>query len=219
MKPVIKYIVFILCICLLISFYGCDASETDPIDIIDDSTDTDTDTDTDTGTAISIDTDDNAAANQTDTGSTVGYFPIEFTTDDLYGNTITEKSFGEKELFFVYLWATWCPSCVVQFPEMAEVMKEYNDRVGFLGLLLDTDTNTDGAINIIESANIQDIFINTDARDPVMNGLVQAIQTGYVPTTAFITADGDMFEPLVGAHGSQYADIIDFILEGHIHDE
>ena len=36
----------------------------------------------------------------------VGFrFPFSFSTEDLYGNTITEESWGKKELYFAYLWS------------------------------------------------------------------------------------------------------------------
>jgi len=34
-------------------------------------------------------------------------FPIEFTAEDLYGNTVTAASFGEKQLYYIYFWGTW----------------------------------------------------------------------------------------------------------------
>ena len=38
----------------------------------------------------------------------IGYkFPFGFSTEDLHGNTVTEETLGEKELFFAYLWAVW----------------------------------------------------------------------------------------------------------------
>jgi len=34
-------------------------------------------------------------------------FPFSFSTEDLQGNTVTEETLGEKELFVAYLWAVW----------------------------------------------------------------------------------------------------------------
>ena len=34
-------------------------------------------------------------------------FPVEFTAEDLYGNTVTAASFGEKQLYYVFFWGTW----------------------------------------------------------------------------------------------------------------
>jgi len=143
-----------------------------------------------------------------------GIFPFSFAVQDIYGNTKTELSMGEKQLFFVHLWATWCPPCVAEMPELAMVAKEYGDRVGFLGLLGDFSENPDGAIAIIESSDKPDFFLTVDAMDAQLSGLLDLVQTGYVPTTVIFTSDGNMFEPLVGAYGMGYAEILDAMLEG-----
>jgi len=145
---------------------------------------------------------------------TWGIFPFSFTVQDIYGNTKTEESMGERQLFFVHLWATWCPPCVAEMPELAEVAKEYGDRVGFLGLLDDFSANPDGAIAIIESSDKPDFFLTVDAKDAQLSGLLDLVQTGYVPTTVIFTSDGTKFEPLIGAYGMGYAEILDAILEG-----
>jgi len=143
-----------------------------------------------------------------------GVFPFSFTAKDLYGNTVTEESLGEKQLFFVHLWGTWCPPCIMEMPDLAVVAREYSDRVGFLGLLNDYSTNLEGAISINESANKPDTFITIDAWLPELNSLLELVQTGYVPTTVIFTSTGEMFEPLIGAYGAGYAAILDEILEG-----
>ena len=148
-----------------------------------------------------------------------GIFPFSFTAQDLFGNTVTEESLGEKQLFFVHLWATWCPPCIVEMPDIAVITEEYSDRVGFLGLLEDFSTNLDGALNIVESANKPDSFINIDARLPELSDLLSLVHTGYVPTTVIITANGEIFEPLIGAYGAAYAAILDMILEGNFTNE
>jgi len=142
-----------------------------------------------------------------------GYFPFSFTAEDLYGSTVTEESMGERQLFFLHLWATWCPPCIVEMQDIAEIAKEYGDRVGFLGLLDDFSSNPDGAKNILESAGMPEFFINIDARLPELRELVELVNTGSVPTTIIITAEGNMTEPLVGAYGSAYSIILDYLLE------
>jgi len=142
-----------------------------------------------------------------------GYFPFSFSVHDLYGNTVTEESMGEKQLFFVHLWATWCPPCIAEMPDLAIVAWEYGDRVGFIGLLDDFGNNPDGAINILESSNKPDFFITVDANDAQFSELLALVHTGYVPTTVIFTSDGDMFEPLIGAYFEAYAVILDAILE------
>jgi thiol-disulfide isomerase/thioredoxin len=143
-----------------------------------------------------------------------GLFPFSFDIEDIYGNLVTTESMGEKQLFFVHLWATWCSPCIAELPDLAVVAGEYADRVGFIGLLDDFDSNPDGAKNLIDSSNKPESFITVDARLPELEDLLDLLKTGYVPTTVIFTADGTMFEPLIGAYGYGYAAVLDAILEG-----
>ena len=217
---------FIIALCLMLSaaLFGCSDTDANPnaestvepeVQISDGAetdSDADADTDMDIDTSADIGTDTGA-----DTGSDTGtwewgIFPFNFTAQDLNGNLVTEESMGEKQLFFVHLWATWCPPCVVEMPDLADVVREYSDRVGFLGLLDDFSSNPEGAINIIEASDMPDSFINVDARNPELSGLLSMVQTGYVPTTVIFISNGEMFEPLIGAYGAGYGAILEAIL-------
>jgi len=63
-------------------------------------------------------------------------FPYEFSLVDTLGNALTQEELGEKRAFFVYQWAVWCPSCIVAMPELSRISREYEDYVGFIGLLI-----------------------------------------------------------------------------------
>ena len=179
-----KLLIFSLCVILLVLIFGCSESNEQASVIADSDT------------------------------LPSGLFPYSFKLEDIYGNTVTEETLGERQLFFVHLWATWCPPCIAEMPELSIVAREYGDRVGFLGLLDDFKENPEGAKNIMESSDKPDFFIMIDARDSQLRELLELLNTGYYPTTVLFTSDGDMFEPLVGAHGYGYADILDAILEG-----
>jgi thiol-disulfide isomerase/thioredoxin len=123
--------------------------------------------------------------------------PYEFTTSDIFGNEVTHETFGEKEVYFVHLWATWCPPCIRGMPDLAEIAAEYADRVAFIALVDDFD-NTDGVKNIIESADVPESFVMLDGNAPELAALRGLVQTGFVPSTALITADNHKPEPIKG---------------------
>jgi len=139
-------------------------------------------------------------------------FPFAFTTVDIYGNTVTEASLGAKQLYFVHYWGTWCPPCIAEKPDTAQIVRDYEDRVGFLMLLDDFD-NASGAKDVYshagfpDSASVITVCARStfDAQHPVINW----ISTGFVPTTAIIDADGNMLEQLIGAHFERYAEYLD----------
>ena len=141
-------------------------------------------------------------------------FPFAFTAEDFYGNAVTEASLGEKELFFVHYWGTWCPPCVAEMPELAGVAKEYGERVGFIGLLDDYGSNVSGAINIMDSAGIPQSFIMVDAENKDLQELLSMVKSGYVPTTIIIDKDGNMLGgQLIGVYGEQYGTTLEQLLD------
>ena len=142
-----------------------------------------------------------------------GVFPFNFTSTDIYGNTVTEETLGEKRLFFVHYWATWCGPCIYEMPDLAQLAMDYGDEVGFIALLLDFDSNPDGARKITESAGIPSSFVMVDPGAAGLKKVVAMVQTGYVPTTVIIDYNGEMLDsPLIGAYGAGYADALDHFL-------
>ncbi|MCL1832760.1 MAG: TlpA family protein disulfide reductase [Oscillospiraceae bacterium] len=149
----------------------------------------------------------------TTTTTPAGPFPFAFAAEDLYGNLVTEESLGEKQLFFVHFWATWCPPCVAEMPDLAKIAEDYADEVGFIALLADYSDNLEGAQNLAESAGIPGTFIMIDANTPELAPLLAMLQTGYVPTSIVLNSDGELVEQqLIGAYGEKYAEILDLLL-------
>jgi cytochrome c-type biogenesis protein len=61
---------------------------------------------------------------------------FDFTLTDQYGNKHTLSDYKGKVVFLNF-WATWCPPCNKELPDIEELYKEYNlnkDEVVFLGI-------------------------------------------------------------------------------------
>jgi len=146
---------------------------------------------------------------------TGGLFPFPFSTVDLFGNTVTEASLGEKELFFVHFWGTWCPPCIAELPELAQLERDFADRVGFLMLLDDFD-NKSGAIDLYHSNNFTDtgssftVCGRTTFNDN--HEIMHMLDIQYVPTTIILDSDGNLLDHLEGAFFSDYAKYLDMHL-------
>ena len=139
-------------------------------------------------------------------------FPYKFTATDLHGNTVTEESLGEKEVFFVHLWATWCPPCVEEMPQLADVVAKYEDRVGFIALLIDYSTDKDVALKLEEATGVN--MINVDAYNRDLTVLYAMVESGYVPTTILIDKDGNIIgDQIIGAYGRMYGSFLDAALD------
>ena len=134
-------------------------------------------------------------------------FPFSFTAEDLHGNQVTAESLGEKELFFVYFWTTWCPSCVRSIPGLVDLAEEFYGRVGFITLLGDFDTAQDTAIRITEDAGAS--FITMNSRNDDFYDLMGLLASGFVPTSVMIGADGMVGEQIVGGNISEFRTAIE----------
>lgn len=128
-------------------------------------------------------------------------FVFEFEAVDIFGNSVNQDTIGEKDIYFIYLWATWCPPCVRSMPDMAEIVDRHGDRVGFVGLLLDYDSNVSGAVNIVTSAGVPEEFVMINAEESSVRELYDAVRTGFVPASIVMTADGK-FLPISAPYGS-----------------
>jgi thiol-disulfide isomerase/thioredoxin len=138
-------------------------------------------------------------------------FPYAFSAQDINGIVVTEKSLGEKELFFVHYWATWCGPCVREMPDLAAIARKYGDRVGFIALLDDYNSRNT-AIQITKRAGVS--FTMVDARHKDFQKLLQMVQSGYVPTTILIDKNGRIIgEQIIGAYGRSYGDFIERALK------
>lgn len=90
--------------------------------------------------------------------------------------------YGDKPLV-VNFWASWCPPCVAEMPEIEEVHQAMGDRVNFLGI--NTQDVEDEAHKIVEQTGVTYPL----AWDP--DGELFQVFDGFgMPTTVLISADG-----------------------------
>jgi thiol-disulfide isomerase/thioredoxin len=95
-------------------------------------------------------------------------------------------------------------------PKLAKLAEEYGDRVGFIGLVNDFASNQDGARKIVDDAGVPRSFIMINARDASVKELLDAVSSGFTPTTILITKDNHSPEKLIGS--KDYAKLIDELL-------
>jgi thiol-disulfide isomerase/thioredoxin len=140
-------------------------------------------------------------------------FPYAFSARNLDGTEVTEESLGEKELFFVHYWATWCGPCVREMPDLAAITQKYGERVGFIALLDDYSDSRNAAARITRGAGVSFTMVDANHRD--FSRLLQMLQSGYVPTTILIDKNGKIVgKQIIGAYGKGYGNCIDKALKG-----
>ncbi len=138
---------------------------------------------------------------------------LVFTTVDTEGNTVTsEEIFSANDVTMVNCWATWCPPCVGELPELAKLNEDLKEKnCAIVGVLL--DGYEDGALEtgheIMEEAGVA--YLNILPWDTIES----EFSLQYIPTTYFVDSRGNIIgDPVVGAQVDMYEDQIDALLMG-----
>lgn len=117
------------------------------------------------------------------------------TVYDANGEPVALSSLLGKPVFLNF-WATWCPYCVEEFPELQRAFEEYGDKVHFAMI-----NYTDGVRETVETASA---FTEENGYTfPVYYDLDSAALEQYgvfsFPTSALLSADGVLTERRTGA--------------------
>jgi len=143
----------------------------------------------------------------------------DFNTQDLWGKPYSRADLGEFKLTMVNVWATWCPPCVAEMPDLAVIAHE-RAGTGFqiLGIVTDTATLTQKDANAIYKAVqlCEQLGIEYPCLVPdtvLQEGLIH--QLVGVPTTWFVDANGNILgKEYIGSRSkAQWDTIINTMLE------
>ena len=99
------------------------------------------------------------------------------------GQTILLEDFKGKPIF-MNMWATWCPPCIAEMPNINKLYKEMGNQVNFVMIALDDDFETAKAFNTRKGFDMP--IYTLQSRRPAM------YQSTTVPTTYVISADGNL---------------------------
>ena len=111
--------------------------------------------------------------------------PADFnlTLMDEDGNTLSLADFKGKAIF-LNMWATWCPPCIAEMPNINKLYKEVGDEVAFIMVSLDDDFETAKAFNKRKDFSLP-IYTLQSNRPPMY-------QSSTVPTTYVISANEEL---------------------------
>ena len=90
---------------------------------------------------------------------------------------------------------------------MALISEEYNDKVGFVTILLGMENDRNTAIQITDSVNAQ--FLTIDANESVIMSFGKHFESGYIPESILIDNDGNIIESIVGGDPDVYRTAIE----------
>ncbi|GGF10276.1 thiol:disulfide interchange protein tlpA [Halobacillus andaensis] len=123
-------------------------------------------------------------------GLQVGDQAPDFELETLDGESVKLSELKGQKVFLNF-WATWCPPCKEEMPEMEKFHNEYGDEVVVLAVnATETESNESDVDKYIEEEGYT--FPVLLDKDSEVNNDYQAMS---IPTTYFIGTDGQVQEP------------------------
>ena len=126
---------------------------------------------------------DKSDENEATASTTHASADFNLTLLDENGATKSLAEFKDK-VIFMNMWATWCPPCISEMPNINKLYKEMGDEVAFVMVSLDEDFETAKAFNKRKGYNLP-IYTLQSNRPPMY-------QSSTVPTTYVIDAKGEL---------------------------
>ena len=151
-----------------------------------------------------------AASEDNEPAAPVAAGQLDFTTVDFDGNTFTTADLADAKVVLLNFWEPWCGPCVGEMPELEKLYEDYQER-GFLIL---------GVYSPEMEDEVDKVLADCETSYPILHYVeaFDAFQTGYVPTTIFVTGEGDVIgETVIGSQ--RYKDWESLILSFELLDE
>ena len=118
----------------------------------------------------------------------------DFEVLDKDGNTVKLSDFYGKPILLNF-WATWCPPCKAEMPDLQEAYETYGDEVCFVMVNL-----TDGSRDTVEV--VKTFVADNGYTFPVYFDTQSSAAMAYgiysIPTTFLIGADGELLKSKSG---------------------
>ncbi|MCR5627967.1 MAG: TlpA family protein disulfide reductase [Lachnospiraceae bacterium] len=130
--------------------------------------------------------------------SDISSYKFDFKTLSLDNEELTEDIFSDYDITIVYLWGTYCPTCIAEMGDFAEFYDNKPDNVNLVGLIADVydglDNNVSEAEKILSDVDAE--FINMRSSDSLYEVLSAF---SYVPSFLLVNRDGYLIgTPYVG---------------------
>ncbi|OEK04441.1 TlpA family protein disulfide reductase [Roseivirga misakiensis] len=110
---------------------------------------------------------------------------LNFKVTDRDGNIIDVNTLKGKTIF-MNIWATWCPPCVAEMPNINGLKKKLADYDDIVFLMISEDREMETAIKWVDKKGF-DLPIHQ-----MVGRLPNMYETGYVPSTFVISPKGEV---------------------------
>ncbi|MFN4216562.1 MAG: TlpA disulfide reductase family protein [Brevinematales bacterium] len=117
-----------------------------------------------------------------------------FAEPTIFGDSMIRLEAYRGKVVLLNFWATWCPPCQAEIPDLIRLHKEFADRLVVIGVSLDRGPNA--------RELVQDFYKKFGINYPVIMGTDQmAMRYGgisAIPTSFVIDKQGRIVEKIVG---------------------
>ena len=131
-----------------------------------------------------------------------GFLQDHVYLEDIDGNTITIPV-GSTKPTFINIWATWCPPCVAEMPNIDALYEEMSPQVEFIMISRDKDRNK--AIEWVEKNGYDFPIYFLKYRLP------ETLQSQSIPTSFVIAPTGEIVMKHVGMSNYDTQEFRDFL--------
>lgn len=111
------------------------------------------------------------------------------------GKSITETS-GSGKILVVNFWATWCPPCVKEIPDMVKLQNEHPDKIQFIGI--EVSSSTQKIKQFINEKRISYPIVRLDS------GHINLPTPSGIPTTYVFDEHLNLLDTAVGFRDEAY---------------
>lgn len=126
-----------------------------------------------------------------------------FSAENLNGDgPVTEAAFADAKITLVNVWATWCPPCIAELPDLAKLNEATGGDVQVISVLLDALDDSmardEDAIEAME-ALVKDAGVTYPVLYPDDFLLAVGYSVSSIPTTFIVDEQGILINYAVGA--------------------
>ena len=121
---------------------------------------------------------------------------LDFTVNDLNGNEVKFSQYRGK-VVLLNIWATWCPPCVKEIPDLNELHHAYKDKdVVILGVSVDAKIDdVKQALNSNIKIDYPVWFANQD--------FIKQFQVTSIPHTLIVDKKGMVVQQMLGMQSKE----------------
>ena len=116
--------------------------------------------------------------------------------------TVGKGELAGKPIVITYF-ATWCPPCMAEAPEIAELKQHYGDRVVFLSLTIEPKDTPEIIAEEVPAKGLTFARASDAAWTKLM--AMGGMESGTIPAHVFIKADGQVWATIIGGRGVEDA--------------